>query len=348
MFFTAKKSVFWSLSLILLLNFGLQAESQVKNVNYKILFANKNLSFDSIPKSWDEAPYFGNGFIGSMVYRDTNKTNVLKIQLFRTDVHDHRSDSSGWTAYARPRLLIGFLNIAFKGKILKGNFKQNLYTADLTAQIETTKGTVNLHHFVQANKDLILTQVICKGEERYKLSFEPAEAKTTRTINFPNTLENIKKYADAYGDKYFDILKIYKPNPKPDLSIKEEVNLSTQNLLAGGSFTVAWKQQKISKAKSIISVTIQNSYPQKHSVVNALTVLNGFDKSNLKTAFEQHKNWWANFYHKSFMSIPDKNLEKCTTCNCIKLAAQVGQTDQLWIHLDLGFKQRPGHILPGI
>lgn len=177
-----KTCVFFLCWFCLMIGLIFQTKVQIKDVDYKAFFGNRNLVFDNIPTTWDQSPYFGNGFVGSMIYRDTTKENILKIQLFRTDVQDHRSDSSGWRAYSRPRLLIGFLNIAFKGKIVKGNFVLNLYKADLTGEIETTRGKVSLHHFNQATKDLILTTVECKGDESYSLSFEPAEAKTRCTM----------------------------------------------------------------------------------------------------------------------------------------------------------------------
>ncbi len=304
--FTIRFLLFFLLASVL--SFG--AKAQVKGIDYKAFFADKNLDFKTLPKSWDEAPYFGNGFIGSMVYRDTTDDHVLKIQLFRTDVCDHRSDSSGWTAYSRPRLLIGFLNIKFKGRILNGSFQQNLYSANLSGEIETTEGEIDLHHFLHAKKDLIITEISCKGNENYALSFEPAEAKTTRNINFPDSEKNIKKYAAAYGDKYLDILKIYEPNPKPVFSKVGKVNLITQRFLAGGEFTVAWKQDFRSKSKSIISATIQHTFPSTISNQKALEVLNAFDKKDLKTDFKNHQSWWASFYQRSFMSIPDKALEK--------------------------------------
>ncbi|TDG36154.1 alpha-L-fucosidase [Pedobacter changchengzhani] len=286
------------------------AIAQVKTVNYKAFFDQKVLAFNSLPKSWDEAPYFGNGFIGSMIYRDTTVNNVLKIQLFRTDVQDHRNDSSGWTAYSRPRLLIGFLNITFKGKIINGNFRQNLYTADLRGEIKTTKGTAILHHFLSATKDLILTKITCYGNENYAISFIPAEAKTTRNINFPNSKSNIKKYALAYGDKYLEMLKIYQPNPKPIISKVGTINLSTQNFTAGGQFTVGWKRMDKTQNSGVIGVTIQNSFPERQAETKVLEILNRFAFSIYDVEFKAHKLWWYKFYHKSFMTIPDKNLEK--------------------------------------
>ncbi len=65
-------------------------------------------TFDKLPAGWTEAPHFGNAMVGSMLYQDGN---TLKLQVFRADVHDHRDDTWGWTAYSRPRLQIGHFSL---------------------------------------------------------------------------------------------------------------------------------------------------------------------------------------------------------------------------------------------
>ena len=57
---------------------------------------------ERFPREWQEAPYFGNGLLGSMLYRDGDRDR-LRLQVFRTDVQDHREDRYGWTAYSRRR-----------------------------------------------------------------------------------------------------------------------------------------------------------------------------------------------------------------------------------------------------
>ncbi|MBK0382900.1 hypothetical protein I5M32_08000 [Pedobacter sp. SD-b] len=84
------------------------------------------------------------------------KKNVLKIQLFRTDVQDCRSDSSGLTAYSRKRLLIDFLNIIFKGTVLKEIFIR-IYTGQIyTREIEATEGKISLPHIILLKKCWLL------------------------------------------------------------------------------------------------------------------------------------------------------------------------------------------------
>ncbi|MEO8854830.1 MAG: hypothetical protein ABI359_13690 [Ginsengibacter sp.] len=123
------------------------AQEYSTSINWNKFLSTHDLIFDKMPRSWEEAPYFGNGFIGSMIYGDTANSNEVNIQVFRTDVQDHRNDSSGWTAYSRPRLAIGYFTITLRGKIRSCHLRMHLLTAELTGEIETTEGSISLHHF---------------------------------------------------------------------------------------------------------------------------------------------------------------------------------------------------------
>jgi hypothetical protein len=43
--------------------------------------------------------------------------NVIRLQIFRADVQDHRDDTWGWTAYSRPRLQVGYFSLDPVGKL---------------------------------------------------------------------------------------------------------------------------------------------------------------------------------------------------------------------------------------
>ena len=278
-------------------------------INWNKFLSTYDLIFDKVPRTWTEAPYFGNGFIGSMIYGDTTDSRQINIQAFRTDVQDHRNDSSGWTAYSRPRLPIGYFTITLKGKIKNCHLRMRLYNADLTGDIETTEGSVSLHHFVSAQKDLIFTKIITHGHETYSISWHPAEAKSTRTRLFPNSEKVIPLFAKAYGEKYNKILKVYVPNPSPQIMQVKNVSLSIQNLLYGGQYVVAWKEEKPSSNSSLFIVTIKNTYPGKNAQADAENLISSPSSNSFDNNFKEHITWWNRFYKKSFLTIPDKELE---------------------------------------
>jgi alpha-L-fucosidase 2 len=287
---------------VVLLYFPCKAQVVKDHINWPGFLAKHDLTFKKMPTGWQSAPYFGNGFIGSMIYADSLRHNRLILQVFRTDVQDHRTDSAGWTAYSRPRLPIGYFALDFKGSIINCDLRLSLWDASLQGTITTDKGSFIIQHFVDATKDLIYTKLIKRGREDYALSWHPAEAISTRKILFPKSTEVVPAYAKAYGDKYLNKLQVYRPNPSVQMKKVGVVNLSVQNLLAGGQYATAWSLQP-----NGFVISIKNSYPQ---LTAANTVLQAIkDAKSASNEYEGHLKWWHSFYAKSSMSIPDKNLE---------------------------------------
>ncbi|KQS36773.1 glycoside hydrolase family 95-like protein [Pedobacter sp. Leaf194] len=286
------------------------ADSSIKEeINWAKFLSKHDLVFDKMPERWEEAPYFGNGFIGSMVYGTLGSEKTINIQIFRTDVQDHRNESAGWAAYSRPRLMIGHFELTTKGKIKTTSFRQRLYTADLYGDITTTAGVIKLHHFVSAESDAIYTKLDCKGMESYTIKWIPQEAKSTRRILFPDKKEIITKYADAYGNQYNGLLNVYQPNPSSIIKEIGPIFTCTQNLLAGGQYVVGMRKKQISSNTTLLVMTIKQSYPQMNAQAQVMKMLS-HKTTDIGEAFIRHKIWWNNFYKKSFLSISDKKMER--------------------------------------
>lgn len=94
---------------IILLVFGYNAmvaqpDLSEGQVDWPAFMKKHDMILDRLPRDWTEAPHFGNAMLGSMLFQ---AEGTIRLQVFRADVHDHRDDTYGWTAYSRPRLQIG-------------------------------------------------------------------------------------------------------------------------------------------------------------------------------------------------------------------------------------------------
>ena len=110
--------------------------------------AKHDLVWESLPTKWEEAPYLGNGNMGSMIYQD-GENNTLRLQIFRVDVQDHRDNTDGWTAYSRPRFMIGSFYLKPVGVLRDCQWRLDLWNAELTGAITTDRGTIHIRHLVQ-------------------------------------------------------------------------------------------------------------------------------------------------------------------------------------------------------
>ena len=75
---------------------GSAESSPLKKIDWATFMQQHDMTFDRLPRNWQEAPHFGNAMVGSMLYQ---AGDTLRLQVFRADVHDHRDDTFGWPAF---------------------------------------------------------------------------------------------------------------------------------------------------------------------------------------------------------------------------------------------------------
>jgi len=264
-----------------------------------------DMTFDTLPCRWQEAPHFGNAMVGSMLYQSGD---TLRLQIFRTDVQDHRDDTWGWTAYSRPRLMIGYFSLHPVGKLTGCTWRKDLWNAELTGTLTTDKGEIKIRHFTHAEDMAIVTELTpTAGEKGCSWTWHPAPAKTTRS-GYPTNEEGIAKYRKAYGNQYPATLNVWQPNSEGRLEKTGDVSVWIQDLMVGGQYATAWGEQETGGTCTHVA-TIANSYPAATAAGTAVADVSRFLKSDRAAWVETHRAWWHTYYAKSFVTIPDKRLE---------------------------------------
>lgn len=267
--------------------------------------ATHDMSFERLPSCWQEAPHFGNAMLGSMLYL---KDGRLCLEIFRADVRDHRDESYGWTAYSRPRLRIGYFELCLAGTPTACSLRQDLWNAELTGTVVTDQGEIGIRHFVHSVDMAIVTELAPSGGETdVAWLWHPAEAKTSRP-GYPETPEEIAEFAKRYGEHYRETLKPWKPNPPGGMDRQGEVSVWSQDLLAGGQYATAWGRRGQDGTTTYV-VTIANSYPEKTAAKFAVADIARFPETDSEAWRASHRKWWHDYYPRSFVSIPDKELE---------------------------------------
>jgi alpha-L-fucosidase 2 len=277
----------------------------LSNINWPDFLSQHDLVFTELPKSWQEAPHFGNAMVGSMIYFTNNQ---LKLEIFRSDISDHRDESNGWTAYSRPHYKIGFFTLEIDAQIMGCQLRKSLWNAELTGTISTDKGSIEICHFTHSQDMAIVTELTSMDSDlTFTWNWHPYQAETTRP-GYPSDQENLKKFAQRYGEHYLETLNPAVPNPSGELTSDNSVKVWEQKLAAGGQFATAWHEDTKGN-KSTQIVTISNTYPQNNAKENALLDIENFIKKNTKEWISEHREWWHQYYPQSYLTLPDKKLE---------------------------------------
>ena len=264
-----------------------------------------DMTFDKLPRSWKEAPHFGNAQVGSMLYQSGN---TLRLQVFRADVQDHRDDTYGWPAYSRPRLQIGHFALTPVGKLTGCAWRKDLWNAELTGTIKTDRGEITIRHFTHALDMAIVTALTPSiGEQGCAWTWHPVEAKSSRA-GYPTQESEIAAFAKKYGEHYAHTLKVFKANPAGRQQDRGRVSVWIQDLLAGGQYATAWTEQRQESTRTLF-VTVANSFPESTAADTAVSDVTRFRTVHGAEWTKAHQDWWHSYYTRSFVTIPDRGLE---------------------------------------
>jgi len=274
-------------------------------VDWPTFLEQHDLHFSQLPTGWKDSPHFGNAMLASMLYV---KDGRLILEVFRADVTDHRDETYGWTAYSRPHLCIGFFALETAGTPTGCSMRQALWNAELTGSITTDKGMLSIRHFVHAEDMAIVTELTASGDEVLpEWTWHPCPAWTSRP-GYPTNDEELEVFANKYGSHYKETLKPLTPNPDGRFETRDDIQVWVQDLLMGGQYATAWASRVQADTQRTV-ISIANSYPESSAADEAVRVVQGSVSSDMSKWVEAHRNWWHNYYPRSYVELPAKDLE---------------------------------------
>ncbi len=271
-------------------------------IDWQDFLARHDLLWDRLPTEWYEAPFLGNGMMGTMILKDPRKG--LRLEIHRSDVQDHRDNSYGSTPYSRPRLPIGHFTLEPVGKITGASMRLDLWNAELQGELTTDSGRIGFVAIVHSDEMAIMVQLDpSPGEEGCRWQWHPSRAVSPR---------------QAYGG--WRLMKDYQPNPKHRMDEVEGVRMSVQPLLVGGETATAWSEE-LDDEKRTFYVTAAHSYPEDTAKQEAAKTIRQATAIGFQDLLESHRSWWHQYYPASFVSVPDTRLEGFYWIQMYKLAS---------------------------
>ena len=280
------------------------------NVNWKDYLSRHDMVWDTMPGDYFEAPFVGNGLLGTIVFKDNLQPNTLRFEIGRTDVYDHRSKDLPIAHYGG-RIPIGQLLLSTAGEIKDINLRTDLWNAEIRGIIQTTLGQISFRCFVPTGDNVIVLNVKTSSKEQNAICrFRPQQAVSSRYL------------AQPLRDKGF----VYMPNPPFREETLEGIPVVTQPLTMGDDFATAWHERKHSDSTRTIMVTVANRWaktrqPSSGSAIDAVASIKNAEKKSISTLERVHRDWWHSYYPKSFVTFPDARMESFYWIQQYKLAS---------------------------
>lgn len=257
-------------------------------VDWPAFIGRHDLVWDALPGEFDYGAFLGNGMLGTMIHQDGPQR--LRWEMGRSDVTEHRRDNA--------RLPIGGLVLTTVGEIQQGTMRMDLWNAEVRGTVTTDKGTITFRSFIHTHEMALLTDLTrTGGEAAATLAWEARPCVDHR---------NLTRFDDP-------------PNPPASTSIVNGVNLCRQARYAGGEYAVAWRESPLGDGRRVI-LSIADTFPDQTAGTEAVATVEKVSAADFDALLASHRDWWHEFYPKSFVSVPDPRLESFYWIQFYKLA----------------------------
>ncbi|WP_144057592.1 glycosyl hydrolase family 95 catalytic domain-containing protein [Novipirellula maiorica] len=279
------------------------AENRVQ-IDWPEFLARHDLVWTEAPKAWTDGPFLGNGMLGSMFHQLDNHT--IRISLGRADVEDHKT--KGQPFIAQSRLPNGYFTLKTAGKITCFEGRLDLYDAEARARVVTDKGQVEIRGFVHSADMVIVYEFMPSGgEAAMRLDFVPLKAIAPARLQAENDVAHKGDKAHPSRKKWASAP--YKYNPDPELGVLDGYQICRQTLVAGGGTGTAWTVKDGRDGGQRLFISIEHSHPGSTAVADAVAHLKAIEDESFASLVQRHRDWWHDYYPKSFVSLDDTRME---------------------------------------
>ncbi|MGJ8653140.1 MAG: glycosyl hydrolase family 95 catalytic domain-containing protein [Opitutaceae bacterium] len=292
----------------------LAASQTIDQVDWQSFLSEQDMVWNHLPKNWKEAPFLGNGEMGSMIYQIDKQT--LRWDVGCSAVHDHRPfedddfKEKNVVVLNRGRHFIGHLQVKFPEDLTGGSARLNLWDAIATGTVESAGGNAEWTSLVHAEQPVLYIELEAEGAlQDVAIHYIPEEARSPRAVRAKVPREPA--------------------NPPPIVSeLPDGVQLAVHNLHAGGQTAVAWKQ--VRKGKSLrLLLSVQHSYPSQDAQDQAVEAVRTAVTTREQQWLAMHRDWWHNYYPQSFISTGESYWDSFYWAQQYKLASAT--RDKGWI-----------------
>lgn len=267
-----------------------------------------NLSFPALANKWDEAMPLGDGMLGALVW---GKGEKLRLSLDRADLWDERLsitqlDKYNWKwvqenvknkTYGNvQKVLDDAYSNTYPTKLPAGAMEFNISSfGKVTSNVLDIKTAINTIKFQDGT---VFKCFVHASQNQGVFIFENLKNTSALpkliTHNYVGTIKTVDDNSHAGADlQKLGYTKGY---------VKKTANsiLYKQPIYNGKYYEILIKWTKTGN-KLVGSWTVSNNKPAK---LNNLTVR---EETNL---LKSHKVWWANFWSKSAISVPDTLIQR--------------------------------------
>ncbi|WP_372808934.1 glycosyl hydrolase family 95 catalytic domain-containing protein [Pontiella sp.] len=286
-----------------------EASAAPPAIDFETFLGRHDMLWDRVPNRWEVAPYTGNGRVGFLLYQlEDEGENTMALHIGRHDYYDHRLPHEGkqmlWIY--RSRLPLGHFKLESEGDITDVDLRLNLWNAEVTGEIKTTKGAYAVHGLTHAQTDVIYFETTAKEGESVRITWHP-------DVPFAPVRKTLDEGGGPKGSPYWDDMRTapYPLPPEAVLSEENGIRFCRQVLYENrGETTTGWEIAGDEAGAQRLTASVHHSFPEHNSRDTVKQTLSYAEKMLKDDEFlSRHRAWWNDYYPQSFLTINDPEKE---------------------------------------
>ncbi|MCE5185931.1 MAG: glycoside hydrolase family 88 protein [Planctomycetaceae bacterium] len=276
------------------------------NVDWAKFLSRSDLIWTQMPSGWNDGAFVGNGIIGTVFWQ---KDKGLYFEVSRTDAYDHRNSSSIYTG--RCRMPHGNFLLRYKGQNPQGQMRLDLWNAETRGAVRTDRGAIAIRALTHAAEEIILLDVLTEGSETFDLQWQPDICQTSRPDE--QGKKNTRPYPPQVRETIDGVTVSVQEMP-------ESVEFDTEGR-GPGQYVTAWKTVDSGKDMYRVYISTTHSWPGTTAKQQAIDNVKRAAGTDINRFVQTHRDWWHDFYQKSFLSLPNSRFESFYWIQMYKMAS---------------------------
>lgn len=267
-----------------------EKEKTVLAINWDNYLGKQDIIWETLPTDWREGAFMGNGQLSVLLFKDPLSNNII--------LHTGSTVTNPNEPAMKRIMSPGAFRLEPNGRIIKGTMRLNLWNAETTVDIKTSKGSIQLSSFVHADEMIIVNRITTTGsEDLFKWTWTPAsydkrDSTISRTVLMPEGGKSI---------------------------------ISTKR---NNKTTVLWYDQDKNNKRTLY-ITINHSDKDTLATETGKEVFRNQLRKGYARTVAAHRNWWHDYYSASFLSLPDAKLENFYWIQLYKLGSMTRPENSL-------------------
>lgn len=261
---------------------------------------NFDMVWDRVPGAYEESAFLGNGELGTAIW--SAREESLHFDIGDTRVYSKAS-----------RAPIGKFILNTKGATTDFDMRLELYQGLASGALKTTEGSIHFQSLASVDYDAVVVEFVVSGDEQIAIEHFALPGAPSNDL-FQAVAGDQSLNRNDFSDPQslaviMETDRVKKLQPE-ERGKTDGIHWRYVPLFGGQEYLLTWKFEQIAPGRWLLAWTTDYSLKSGALAKDVgVDVINNVFAAGQQQIKQQHFAYWADYFAKPFLSLPDKRIE---------------------------------------